>query len=119
MKKKSFKALLLPAFVALICATSYGQQEKVAQKINGKNGQPNLIVFNKEASYRMQDVNKVLAEQLKINSSDSFFLLKSENDQIGFSHQKYQQQYNGIPVEFATYTLHGKNSKVASISGEY
>ncbi len=119
MKKRAFRALFLPTLVTLICATSYGQEEKVAQKINGENGQPNLIIFNKETSYKLSDVNKVLSEQLKMNSNDSYYLIKSENDQIGMTHQKYQQQYNGIPVEFATYTLHGKNNKIASISGEY
>lgn len=33
--------------------------------------------------------------------------------------QKYQQFFKGLKVEFATYTIHAKNGKVASISGEY
>ncbi|WP_055447390.1 M4 family metallopeptidase [Lacinutrix mariniflava] len=118
MKKNSFKTLLLSGFAALVCASSYGQ-DRVAQKVNGDNGQPSLVVFSKDASYSMQDVNTVLAEQLKTRNSDSFTQIKSETDDIGFLHQKYQQHYNGIPVEFATYTFHGKNGKVVSISGEY
>ncbi|WAC01138.1 hypothetical protein N7U66_13360 [Lacinutrix neustonica] len=118
MKKNSLKALSLSLFAACICASSFAQ-DKVQQKIYGDNGQPSLVVFSKEASYSMQDVNAVLAEQLKTRGGDSFSQINSESDNIGFVHQKYQQVYNGIPVEFGTYTLHGKNGKVASISGEY
>ncbi|WP_452225540.1 M4 family metallopeptidase [Lacinutrix chionoecetis] len=118
MKKNSFKKVLFIFLAALISVASFGQN-KVAQQVNGDNGQPSLIVFSKEASYSMQDVNSVLAEQLKTRNSDSFTQIKSETDNIGFVHQKYQQHYNGIPVEFATYTFHGKNGKVVSISGEY
>ena len=118
MKKNSIKALLFSSLATLVCVASYGQ-ERVAQKINGDNGQPSLIVFTKDATYSMQDVNVVLAEQLKTKNSDGFTQIKSERDDIGFLHQKYQQHYNNIPVEFATYSLHGKNNKVVSISGEY
>ncbi|WP_052503452.1 M4 family metallopeptidase [Lacinutrix sp. Hel_I_90] len=118
MKKNSFKALFLSIFAAGVCASGFAQ-DKVQQKVNGDNGQPSLVIFNKEASYSMQEVNTVLAEQLKTRESDGFFQIKSESDNIGFLHQKYQQSYNGIPVEFGTYTLHGRNGKVVSISGEY
>ncbi|TYB69538.1 T9SS type A sorting domain-containing protein [Bizionia saleffrena] len=118
MKKNSIKALLFSSLATLVCVASYGQ-ERVAQKVNGENGQPNLVIFTKDATYSMQDVNTVLAEQLKTKNSDGFTQIKSGRDEIGFLHQKYQQHYNTIPVEFATYTLHGKNNKVVSISGEY
>ena len=119
MRKKQLKNVIVTSFATLICAISYGQEEKVSQKINGENGQPNLVIFNKNAGYSLKDVNKVLSEQLRINSEDSFYLIASEKDQIGYSHQKYQQQYNGVPVEFGTYTLHGQDNKLNSISGEY
>lgn len=58
------------------------------------------------------------AEMLKINPADiSFDLLQSKTDKLGFTHQRYQQLYKGIPVDGAQLLLHLKNGKVVSCNG--
>lgn len=91
----------------------------IASRVSDNNGQPKLVVFNKSANYRLNEPMKVLREQLKLSSDDSYTRLRSEVDKVGFTHEKYQQFYKGLKVEFGTYTLHAKSGKVSSISGEY
>ena len=42
-----------------------------------------------------------------------------ETDQLGFTHQKFAQYYQGIRVEHADYTVHAKGGTVESISGDF
>ena len=44
---------------------------------------------------------------------------KSEKDQIGFTHDKFQQYYKKVKVEGAVYSTHAKNNIIESYSGEY
>ncbi len=117
MKKQVLRAFAIPMLFALTCASSYGQEQKNDQR--NTNGEPSLMVFQEESSYRLQDANAIFKNQLSTGENDGFVQIKSESDELGFTHQKYQQQYNGINVEFATYTLHARNGKVSTMSGEF
>ena len=121
MKKNYFRSFLLSAFV-ILGVTSTNAQEKeneIKQKVAGANGSPKMIVFNKSAKYNLSQSKQVLKQQLKLNQNDDFKKLKSENDRIGFTHEKYQQYHKGIKVEFGTYTMHAKNGNIESMSGEF
>ena len=120
MKKTIINGILLPLLVTLISVSSYAQEKRgVKQKALDANGQPNLIVFDQNVSYSLQDANTIFNEQLKTDTNYNFVEIKSENDKIGFTHKKFQEYYNGVKIEFATYTLHAKNGKVQSMSGEF
>ena len=120
MKKKVLRVLALPLLAGLVTVSSYGQEQKNgSQKTNNANGEPGLIVFQKESSYRLQDANTLFKNQLQTGDNDTFVQIKSETDNLGYVHHKYQLQHNGIDVEFATYTLHAKNGTVNTMSGEF
>jgi Zn-dependent metalloprotease len=118
MKKNLLKSTFL---IAIGCSFMLNAQEtnNIANRVSDDNGQPKLVVFKKSAAYRSSEPMKVFREQLKLSSNDSYTRLRSEADKIGFTHEKYQQYYKNLKVEFATYTIHSKSGKVASISGEY
>lgn len=42
----------------------------------------------------------------------------AETDELGYTHQKYQQFYQGVPVEFTAYTTHCRAGKVEFMTGE-
>ncbi|WP_262922981.1 M4 family metallopeptidase [Hymenobacter cellulosilyticus] len=44
---------------------------------------------------------------------------KTEIDQLGFAHERYEQYYKGVKVEHASYTLHAKQGAVQSMSGNF
>lgn len=120
MKKKVLRVLALPLLAGLVTVSSYGQEQKNgSQKINNANGEPGLIVFQKESSYRLQDANTLFKNQLQTGDNDTFVQIKSETDNLGYVHHKYQLRHNDIGVEFATYTIHAKNGRVSTMSGEF
>jgi len=43
--------------------------------------------------------------------------VKSETDNLGFTHHQYRQYYNGIPLEWSRYVAHEKNGKITSVHG--
>ena len=105
-------------FIFLTSLSVFAQDKDVKQKTFNNNGLPNFIVFSEEATISKNNYAQVFQEQLNLNENQSFVLLKSETDGLGFTHDKYQLAYNGIKVEFTTYTMHSKNGKLISMNGE-
>jgi len=115
-----FKFSLL-TFLSFFALNSFAQDsgKNVKQKILGENGKPSLIVFNENSNYKASDHQLLFKEQLELNDNSKFNSVKLESDEFGFSHEKFQMSHQGIKVEFATYSLHSKNGKLESMSGEY
>ena len=106
--------------MSLFTVTTFAQNadRRVNQKSTSENGLPSLITFNEKSNYKTSDSKKVFQEQLGLKSNQNYSILKTETDQEGFTHQKFQLFEQGIKVEYATYTLHSKNGKIVSMSGE-
>ena len=76
---------------------------------------PYFIEFGTGHSIKLNEVEPFLNSFSKNN-----FTLKEVNrmeDQIGFTHIKYQQVINSIPVELSFIGVHIKNNVIVSISG--
>lgn len=93
--------------------------KNVNQKIQGKNRLPSFITFKENSTYRSGDFQQVFKDQLGLKQNQVFTPIKSETDQIGYTHQKFQLFHDGIKVEYATYTLHSKNGKLESMNGDF
>lgn len=120
MKTTHWITLLLSLVV--VCPIGAQQKDEILRTVNGDNGTPNLIILKQESARQnlsMQDSKEILQRNLSTNAQDDFKLIKTESDQLGFEHQKFQQIYNGIEVEFATYKVHGKNGFAEKMSGHY
>ena len=120
MKKNLLKGYVLPVVVAMLALSSHAQDKRgVKEKVIGENGLPKLIVFDEKATYKQNDAQKVFQEQLGLKENASFAKIRSEADNLGFTHEKYQLFFQGVKIEFATYTLHSKSGKLESMSGEF
>ena len=120
MKKNLLKGCVLPIVVAMLALSSHAQDKRgVKEKVIGENGLPKLIVFDEKATYKQNDAQKVFQEQLGLKENASFAKIRSEADNLGFTHEKFQLFYQGVKIEFATYTLHSKSGKLESMSGEF
>jgi len=97
-------------------ANAQDASKNVKQKITNERGNPSLIIFNESSSYKSSDEQKALKEQLKLNDNSSFSKIKTETDNLGVEHQKYQLFHQGIKVEFSTYSIHSKSGKLKSMS---
>ncbi|WP_395046236.1 M4 family metallopeptidase [Flavobacterium sp.] len=119
--KKQFGGIASVFAMSLFALSSFAQEtdKNVNQKSLGENGLPNLITFNEESAYKSSDFQQVFRDQLGLKQNESFSRIKNESDPEGFTHEKFQLFHEGIKVEFSTYTLHSKNGKIASMSGEF
>jgi Zn-dependent metalloprotease len=121
MKKKLLSKIALVMSVSLFAIEGSAQDsaKNVKQKVLSENGKPSLITFNEKSTYKSTDSQKVFKEQLELKANSTFSILKSESDKSGFSHDKFQLYHQGVKVEYATYSLHSKNGKMTSMSGEF
>jgi Zn-dependent metalloprotease len=58
-----------------------------------------------------------LKQSLKTNNQVDFVHIKSEKDELGFTHSRYLQTFMGVPVDKSTYILHTKEGLVKSFNG--
>lgn len=121
INKYSATALLL--FAALASGTAQAQDaaSRIQNKVLGADNQPELIQFSaaEKQALRGVDASQVLRQQLALTNADQMVQRKSEVDQLGFTHQKFAQYYQGIRVEHADYTVHAKGGTVEAISGDF
>lgn len=80
---------------------------------------PDFIVFKEQAKVSKQFAFMELKPILGIGNDDSFTLKRSDADQIGFTHHRYQQLYKGITVETGEFILHEKGNAILHANGEF
>ncbi|MBF7092811.1 M4 family metallopeptidase [Flavobacterium sp. ALJ2] len=121
MKSTLPKIVTTTAVVLTFSLSAFAQitDKRVSQKNVSENGQPSLITFSDQSTYRGSDSQKVFKDQLGLKENQSFARVKTESDQQGYTHEKFQLYEQGIKVEFANYTLHSKDGKLVSMNGEY
>lgn len=105
----------------LAVSSAYAQDlSRAAGKTLNENGTPYLVEFNAQTkAYSLSQADQALKEQLQLRADDQMLRTKTETDQLGFVHEKYNQYYKGVKVEHASYTVHARQDKVASISGQF
>lgn len=118
LKKYPVAALLLLS--ALPSSSAFAQEAaKAAKKFMAEDGTPALVQFRAEApAYTLSQARQAFVEQLQLGNDDQMLRARTDLDNLGFAHEKYTQYYKGIKVEHATYTLHAKQGKVESMSGQ-
>ncbi|WP_456460388.1 M4 family metallopeptidase [Reichenbachiella sp.] len=72
-----------------------------------------------EASQGRMSKTELLRNQLRMSSSEEMKALKTEDDQLGYRHEKFEHFYKGIRVEGSTYTIHSKNGVATHMTGNY
>jgi bacillolysin len=120
--RKQYSAAVLLMLGALASTTAQAQDaSRIQSKVLGDDNQPVLMQFNAEGkmAYRGASGEQVLRQQLGLTNADQMRQRSVETDQLGFTHQKFAQYYQGIRVEHADYTVHAKAGTVEGISGDF
>ncbi|HAF28980.1 MAG TPA: peptidase M4, partial [Bacteroidales bacterium] len=113
--KRIFTFLFL--FVFLSAATFAQEIEK--QQID-RNGKPTFVKFDtKVKSVSKTETKAVLSSVFNMTKNDEYKSLRSEKDQIGYVHERFQQYYQGIKVENGVYIVHSREGVLEALSGEY
>lgn len=112
------KKLFTFLFALLFLNASFAQEiEK--QKLD-RNGYPTFVKFDtKTKAFSKAETKDVLSSIFNLSKNDEFKTLRSEKDQIGFTHERLQQYYRGIKVENGVYIVHSRKGMIESLSGEY
>jgi bacillolysin len=107
--------------ISLAIAALFFANPTWAQNIaKGQPGMyPSFIDF-KDAPVAFKKGSVVLADESgKFAASSSAKLNHNEKDMLGMEHYRYQQTYNGIPVEHAVYVVHVISGKISSQNGSW
>jgi len=107
MKLHFFKLFFFFFITITIVAQNKYKEDQQFQKV---------IVFNSNIT-KDNAIAYFLGVQ-KLNEYNSFLPSKANTDESGLIHQRYQQFYKGIKVEFGTLITHIKNGNVVSINAE-
>lgn len=108
-------------FLLIFCFSGNAQkisQNKTDEKRNVKKP-PSLLVLDESQTYSYQNYPQLFQELFSPTPQNSFSTSRQFQDDLGFTHQRMQQFYQGIPVEFGTVTLHVKEGMINSVSSEY
>jgi bacillolysin len=95
------------------------QGERLLKKELAADGQPQLIEFRATARPSAADGAFVLRQQLGLGQNEQMRPAHLDTDALGFTHQKFEQFYQGVKIEHATYTVHARRGAVESLSGDY
>ena len=119
--KMKIKIFLLLIFIFEIKSTNAQQnnkQQDAFEKIAAPNSKKGWV-FIKE---NKKIIAKAFFEQNKIafglGANDEMKLYKIQNDELGFTHYRYQQFYNGYKIMGAEYIVHERAGFVVSANGK-
>ena len=68
---------------------------------------------------KMSDADNLFRSNLEMSSNDMLIKIATETDQLGITHDKYQQYHKNLKVEHSTFTVHGKSGNAEMLTGEY
>jgi Zn-dependent metalloprotease len=105
------------ALLGTFAAQAQDASRAAVQRVNGPDGLPEFVQF--AATARPSDTRAAFAAALPLTQNDELRAARSEADELGFTHEKFQQYYKGVKVEHATYTAHRRNGVVESLSGDF
>jgi Zn-dependent metalloprotease len=115
MKKALFPFLLA---LVLLFANSYAQNSVKISDIAQQKNTKGWIKFLPNKNISSEQVFTVYKNAFGLTASDEMRLIRTENDLLGYSHNRYQQYYKGIPVEGGVYLIHSNNGKASSGNGK-
>lgn len=108
MKHKYLKRVFLSSFLLAGLTATTAQESRGLKQIK----------FENSSKISLQKAPNLIRTKLKLTANDNLQKIKSEIDNLGFTHEKYQQKFKGVKVEFGTYTAHAKNSTLRTMDGE-
>lgn len=78
---------------------------------------PAFIEFKKGQEIAIANFESWIKTNLNLAPEMGFKLLKQENDQMGHTHFRFQQTFNGTPLEDAIWIAHTIDGRVYSCNG--
>ncbi|MCC7331115.1 MAG: M4 family metallopeptidase [Flavobacteriales bacterium] len=80
---------------------------------------PNFVRFKSGKELPLNKLENWFAQYFSSDQKFGLQLLSSETDRLGFTHYRYRQTIDNIPVKLGMYIAHVKNGMVVSMNGEF
>ena len=108
------------AFLMLTVSFQLVAQVKplISKRIIAEDGKPTLIQLDQSRQVPIYEAEVILKEQLNLPKNNIIKLVNSSTDELGVTHQKFQQFYKDVKVEYAVYNAHGQNNSLKLLNGE-
>lgn len=116
---KPFYKRLLPVACLFATITAFSQGLDTLEIKRNESGKILFARFKPNNDRKFTDASDFLKTVLQAKQEDEFRIIKSTQDELGMTHQRYQQYYKGIKVEHAEYLVHNKNGMVETINGDF
>ncbi|MBS1489394.1 MAG: M4 family metallopeptidase [Bacteroidetes bacterium] len=111
---------IFPAFVMILIQVSLNAQSDTLEVQKDKNSKIIFVRFRNSGSHRaLSNSTTLLKQLLKTQQDDSFKVLKTEKDELGFTHQLMQHYFKGLKVEGSEYLVHSKSDNIETINGSF
>jgi bacillolysin len=78
---------------------------------------PSYVRFEKNRLVNIANLKSWMINNFELEENIGFQLIRTEPDNLGHIHYRYQQTYHGTPIESAIWIVHTKDSKVYSMNG--
>jgi len=86
--------------------------------IDQQTGAPGFVRFNEDERIRFTDFPLWFKKIYQAGDDFSIQLMRTETDRLGFTHYRYQEYYNGYPVNAGILIAHVKDGMVHSVNGK-
>ncbi|MCC7298324.1 MAG: M4 family metallopeptidase, partial [Bacteroidia bacterium] len=118
MIKKYFTAIVF----ASICYVSTAQIQNPTLSnlsLDKRTGLPRYAEFSAPSGFTEVAFLDWFMKKYQFKPGVTFEILRTDVDDIGFTHSRYKQYYKGIEVLHSMLILHSKNGYVESFNGDY
>jgi len=78
---------------------------------------PIFIKYGKDSQPAFSGINEWIKNTFNTVPEMNFILIGTEKDKFGYTHYRYQQTHNGIPVHEAVFIVHVYDNKIQSFNG--
>lgn len=114
------RTLLTGAAIILAASVAWAQPKAVRQLVkDAKNGNAIFVSFVTTGANDASNGARVLKEFFKTGANVNFRALKTETDELGYLHVRFQEQFMGIPIEHGNYVVHARNGEIESMGGDF
>ncbi len=115
-------------FLLALCAAGqqaavYGQVSDIARRqawaaLAQPGCSPRWLKVRDDVQLSARNFFETAQTALGLNPRDEFRLLRTNTDQLGMTHYRYQQYHKGYPVEGTVYILHEREGRVVTANGQ-
>ncbi len=118
-KPTQFLLLLVVTTLIMAAAPLHAQLKREVLEISEIVDASGWITFKENVEVFPSTVFDVHKSKFGLGSEDEMRLLKKRTSkQSGWTHYRYQQYHNGIPIEGAVFLLHERDNKVVKANGK-